>query len=300
MRLLSLLSFYDEQEELLALHVDALAKAGVSHLVALDGRYGLLPSDNDVSPAAQRGVLDAACAHHGIGLTLSVPQGAWESEPEKRTALFDIALAASHPGDWWLNCDADMIITKAPDDLVAQLVDSQHETASALVVDVMAQRAKRADWNPEFAMRCLFRAQPVTVGPNHYTYRNALTGKPLWSGPDPRGIDAPLNLTASVTIEHRADMRTPSRRLMQSQYYARRDTSGAEMGKCPRCNERQAVARVTCGLRMIKGLPAGHIEELCEECGKREESVSRRKLRSWGMNPDEVRFNERYSLPVAK
>lgn len=128
--LLGLLSFYDEPRELLALCIDGLARAGVGHVVAVDGRYALYPPSSDVSPAEQRAVIDGACRHHGIGLTMHVPPGPWEgNEPEKRTRMFALALGAASPGDWFFVCDADMAVTEAPPDLLARLDAAEEESA---------------------------------------------------------------------------------------------------------------------------------------------------------------------------
>src|SRR4051812_41476600 len=122
MQIIGLLSFFDESCETLAKYVDGLKLVGVDHLVAADGRYAAYPSDQDVSPADQRGVLDAACRHYNIGLTMHVPSVPWEGgEVQKRTSLFKLALAVSEPEDWWAVLDADMVVTERPDDLRRQL-----------------------------------------------------------------------------------------------------------------------------------------------------------------------------------
>lgn len=300
MRLHALLNFFDEPLELLVAYVDGLAKAGVTSLVALDGRYQIYLSDEDVSPAEQRGIIDGACAHHGIGLTMSVPQSAWAGgEVEKRTALFALALAVSDRGDWWLNADADMIVTEVPDDLPAVLAAAGPGAATVKILDVVALHADRPDWNPVASMRCLFRARPLVVKGNHYTYWDPMTNEPVWSGTDPRGLEEPVELDDVVTIEHRPLHRSPTRVLLQNQMYSQRDATGLEMGLCAQCHTQQATARVAVNLRLKNGFPVGEVNELCGECGLKQNEQNKRRLLTWGIDPSEINFNERYSLPVA-
>lgn len=299
MRVLGLLSFFDEPKELLALCIDGAARAGVDHIVAADGRYALFPSNDDVSPAEQRAVIDGACRHHGLGLTMMVPPGPWAAgEPEKRTWVFSMALASSLPGDWFWVLDADTIVTEAPADLHERLEASEQRSAMVTVVDTLALRANRPDWEPEFESRMLFLAQPIVVQGHHYDWSNPHTGEVLWRGADPTGLAEPLDLTGCVRVEHRPHARDPGRILLKDQYYGRRDRDGIEMGQCSRCEER-ACHRVYASLRMVDGLPTGLIEEVCEQHARQLQSATNRWLRQHGLDPRKVRFNERYSLRKA-
>lgn len=295
MRLIALLSFYDEPVSALALCVDGLAMAGASHVVAVDGRYAMFPSNGDVSPPDQRAHLDAACRHHGLSLTTFVPPRAWAgNEPEKRTWMFALGLACSEPGDWFWVIDGDMVVTSA-DDLPARLEAAEEEAAEVLIEDVLARRASRPDWPARFPMRCVFRAQPIVVGPQHWMYRNLITGQVVWRGTDRQGLPPALDLTGHVTVEHRPHQRSVARTLAKDQYYTRRDQLGVEMGACPRCDQ-QAVRRMTVADRVMKGLPVGHVEEVCAAHGEQLDRLNRRKLIQWGF-PADTPFNERYALP---
>jgi hypothetical protein len=268
-------------------------------VVAVDGRYNLFPAEQDASPAEQRAVLDAACRHHGMGLTVYVPDGPWESESVKRTQLFGLALAVSDHGDWWFNADADTIITEWPASTLEQLATAEQDSAEVTVVDVTARKMNRPDYPAEFRSRILFRAAPIVVTGHHYDYVRITDGKVMWRGADPSGLDPALDLTATVTVEHQPQARPPSRLLRKGQYYTRRDHDGAEMGKCARCDE-PARHRVYTRLRMVKGLPVGSIEELCDEHRDRQEAIARRWLRQRELDPDQISFHESYAPPTAK
>lgn len=299
MNVVALLSFYDEPVGRLVRCVDGLAQAGVAHLVAVDGRYDAFPDDRDVSPADQRAHLDGACRHHGIGLTMFVPSGSWlGNEPQKRTMLFTLGLACADPGDWFWVIDADMVVTKAPPEGVAtHLALTDREAAEVSIIDVPARQAKRPDWPESFPMRCLFRAQPIAVGPQHWHYYSLHDGHSIWKGTDREGLEEPLDLTGLVEVEHQA-MRDAARNLKRSQYYTRRDNTGLEMGGCPRCQEAtQATRRIVVADRIMNGLPVGHVEEVCERHAEGLLKLNRRKLIQWGLPPD-TPFNERYALPA--
>lgn len=295
MRLISLLAFYDEPKELLAWHVDTLAQAGADHLVALDGRYSLFPADEDLSPADQRVLLDAACRHHGLGLTLHVPQGAWEGEPQKRTWLFALALSVAERDDWFLVCDADMGITRFTD-LKTELEACDREAAVVTVHDMEAARARRLDWPEYHSMRCLFRAHPIVVGPRHCLYRSALDGHVMWQGPGDDGLAEPLDLKEQVEIEHRPNARLATRVIAKDQYYSRIHGLGVEMGQCGKDGcDRRATVRIPRNLRLVNGIPGSEVHELCEKHGALQEQFNRRWLRRHGF-PENMRFNERYAL----
>lgn len=312
MKLLALCSWFDEQREALLPSLDSWAKAGVTHLVAVDGRYALFPSDRDASPAEQRGWLDVACRHLGIGSTVHVHAGPWEGgEVEKRTAMFQLALAVSDPGDWWLIADADMPVTEAPPDLLDRLAGADEESAVVRMHDVLAAKMDRVDYPADSPFRCLYRAHPMAVGPAHWRYYSVVDGHDMWRGTDTAGLREPLDLYGAVTMEHRPHVRTTGRTLQKNQYYSRRDTTGIEMGKCPRCNQ-QATVRMTIVDRVVhsaeirraveamgkrnQGLPVGHVEEVCESCATGLHASNRRRLIGWGFPPD-APVNERYALP---
>lgn len=325
MRIVACLSFFDEPKDGLILCLDSLAQAGVDHVVAMDGRYAAFYSQHEVSPAEQRGAIDAVCRHHKIGSTIFTPPGPWEGqESQKRTWLFAQALAASSPGDWFWNIDADMVATEWPSDLKDRLDATECEAAVVTIHDTLRARMKRADFPPDFGMRCFFRAQPIMVGPPHWLYTNAVDGHELWKGTDTQDLRPALDLQDVMTVEHRPT-RSPERDVAKTNYYDIRTLIGFEMGVCaqPDCGAK-ATERMTIADRVLdtpelralirdvkrqnpgrldtstaaRGLPVGHIEEVCKPCADRLRRRNRKRLIGWGFSPD-AKLNEAYTLPGA-
>ena len=304
MRLIALLSWFDEPPELLALCLDGAKRAGCSAVVAVDGRYAMFPSMTNVSDPKQRAVIDAACRHHGLELTTHV-SGPWTDEAAKRTVLFALALAVSDRGDWWINLDADTIVTEVDAGLLRRLAETEEDAALARVVDVEARRARRPDWPEQVDFRLLFRAQPLYVEGHHYDYRRMTDDAFVWRGGagwnENNGVVPAANLADLITVEHRPAARDPGRVLLKNQYYTRRDEQGAEMGRCLRCETGQARHRVYAGLKLVRHegarRPVGRVEELCDGCAREQRSIARRWLRQNGFNPDQITFHESYAAP---
>jgi hypothetical protein len=298
-RLVALLSWFDEPVELLTLALDGARRAGCSAVVAVDGRYEHFPSNGDVSAAEQRAVIDAACRHHGMDLTLHVA-GPWDGEPSKRTQLFGLALAVSDPGDWWLILDADTIVTDVQDEFLFALAAVEDDAALVRVVDVEARRAKRPDWPVEVDFRLLYRAQPMAViGTHHYDYTRLSDGQPLWRGgsgaDEADGVVPATNLAEYMTVEHRPAARDPGRLFQKMQSYTARDESGKEMGQCARC-DKQAQHRVYADPRMQDGHVVASIVEVCTDCA-RKAKYWRQKWLAQHHLPTDMAFYERYSAP---
>lgn len=292
MRLHGLLCFYDEPVADLAACVGALARAGVDHLVAVDGAYALYPDAQPASHPNQHAAIVLACREAGIACTLHVPSEVWAgNEPAKRTFLFALANVSADDGDWFWVQDADMVVTRWPDDLKARLADTDCVTAELEVLDVVAQRAKQLDWPERFAFRGLYCAQSITVGPSHCIYRGE-DGSALWNG---SGIDvdaSALDLTDVLEVEHRPDRRPHERQVAKMQYYAARDESGFERGKCFRCPS-PAVRFVAFRWKRSAIGPVSDWVEACGDCADSLESLGRSRLRQLGFDPACVRVENR-------
>ncbi len=292
MRLHGLLSFYDEPESSLLACIDALAKAGVDHVLAVDGAYELYPDAKAASSPNQHAAIVLACRELGVACTLHVPSAPWAgNEPGKRTAMFTLAWALADDGDWFWVQDADMVTVKAPEDLKARLEGSDCQVAKVEILDKVAERINVPNMPPTFEMCSLFRAQPITVGPHHAQYR-AADGQHLWVG---NGEDSPvptLDLSSTVRVEHRPDRRPPERLQGKMTYYTERDQSRVERGDCSKCGE-PAVRLVTVRWRWTHIGPVGDWVEACEPCAQRLEKVSRRQLLQLGIDPDSVKAENR-------
>ena len=290
MRIHGLLAWFDEPIPSLVACITGLRRAGVDHLVAVDGRYALYDAEEPVSHPNQHGAIALTCRELGMALTLHAPSEPWaENEVEKRTALFAFGWACAKPGDWFWVQDADMVTTEAPADLKARLEATEHPTAEVEVLDTVLDRANLPDYPSRFAMRSLFRAQPITVGPAHCNY-TAADGTPLWAGTG-MGDDtlaSTLDLSGCVRVEHRTDARPHERQAAKAQYYAVRDDAGVEGGTCDDCGE-PAVRHVATGWRKSHLGPVAKWVEACEPCASRREKIGQRQLRQLGVDPEAVR-----------
>jgi hypothetical protein len=174
MRLIALLSFYDEPAEALAECVQSLARAGCDHVVAVDGAYALYPEGKPMSPIEQVGTI-----------------------------------AEAWPGDdWFMVMDADQVVVEVPAGLKRTLADTPHDVAAVRFHDRVAERLNDPLYPTDFDVRILFRAQPIHLELNHYTYVASLSRTKLWTGRmhDAESVTG-LDLRDSVTVEHRPDVR---------------------------------------------------------------------------------------------
>jgi hypothetical protein len=218
MRLISLLSWFDEDVAWLAELVASMARAGVEHVVAVDGAYVLFPQARGHSPSEQAQTVLATAAGAGIGVTVHSPAAPWAgNEVQKRSWLFAAAHLVAEPGrDWLWVCDADEVITAGPNP--GELDASPAGAAEVLLVsDDGAHPVRR-----------LFRAHPrgISVQGRHGRYVNG-DGGVLWDS-----CDAPAEVEAanawSARMRHRSSPRAAARSSARRAYYRRRDAQQLE------------------------------------------------------------------------
>lgn len=216
MRLVALLSFFDEQPAFLHRLVASLPLAHIDCLVALDGRYSHYPCAYDQSPPEQYAALTKACESAGITLRLHKPQGVYPTEMAKRTALFEKGEQATTESDWYLIVDGDEQIQYAPDDLKQQLEHTIFDVATA---DLEQEK-------PHLGFPKLFRAiRGLHVHTNHYTYMTP-DGRYLWGNGRTTRLEPRHPTTMRIWHDERG--RTPKRRAGQVGYYIRRDHAHLE------------------------------------------------------------------------
>jgi hypothetical protein len=213
MKLVALLSWFDEQPEWLSAMVASLTKANVDHLVAVDGCYSLYPNAlrRWRSPQQQVDAITAACYGAGIGLTLHIPTHAWTgNEVEKRNHLFDLGRTVTRDqDDWYLIIDGDEIVDTASPDLKDRLAAAEHDwVAYYKLVE------------PEGAnhVRGLYRNHPdLHIRITHYGYSHG--DQLLWDG---SGYPV-LNMTDYLILEHRQRGHHTPRHQNKWEYYRLRD-----------------------------------------------------------------------------
>jgi hypothetical protein len=245
MRVVALMSWYQESPVWLAASVAAAAKA-CDHVVAVDGAYFLFPGGRPRSGSEQAAVIQEVAHAHGMGSTVHTPDTTWEgNEVEKRAAMFRLAETVTDEDDWYFVIDADVVVDAVPDDFRSRLSDTDCDTAEVGFWerdDVFADPAKAAaarsmDWpTSEFPVRALYRAvRGLTVVDNHYTYVTP-DGRTMW-GNRPHELEPALDMT-DLRCEHRTNFRDLSRRNMARDYYKRRDALGIESDTCGFCGRR--------------------------------------------------------------
>jgi hypothetical protein len=250
MKLIGLVSWWRESPTWIAATLASLHKAGVDHVVAVDGAYALMVEATPYSGPLEQQAFVELCKALGMGCTLHVPSEPWYgNECEKRTFLFRVGNLVAEPGtDWLWVMDADQVVEQSPPDLKARLEQTDLDVAATwftertdTLLPETAKQARSFDWDPtsRFTVRNIFRAQPITVGPNHYTYV-ADNGDVLWGEKDRSPVECLV--LADVVIDHRTQVRDLHRREMQRQFYKARDELGIERRGCqwPDCEDKAA------------------------------------------------------------
>ena len=246
MKLVAVLSWYDEDPQLLYETVTRLGRIPVDALVAVDGAYDLYPGATASSLPSNHAAIGDAARTIGVSATIHSPSRPWErsGEVRKRTFALRLAETLSEPDDWFLILDADHILQRVDPSFRGNLEASDKEVATYGLI----QRPRRAaelsplerqviaahadEWPGTVdapgveAPRLLYRAQRgLRYGPLHWELTSP-NGK-LWG----LGTDALLpaeDLTEILIFEHAWDHRTEDRLRAALEYYDRRDEAGVE------------------------------------------------------------------------
>lgn len=215
MKIVGLLSFYDERPDWLAACVASLSQC-CEHVVALDGAYRLFPQAKGNSGDVQAGAIVATALASGIGVTYSAPPNCWlGNEVEKRNRLLELGKAVSDDEDWLLVIDADMVVKEVPSDLHHVLSSSPHDVGVYYITESFEGGTGR------YEHRYLYRARKdLHLERTHFGYH--ANGSNLWEN---GGLPA---CRTDLVIEHRRHARNPDRLGRQDQYYRNRDATGIE------------------------------------------------------------------------
>lgn len=266
MKLFGILCWWDESPTWLAATVTSMAKVGVDHVVALDGRYPLFERRKPVaSRPDQVEAIHLAAYAAGMGVTIHQPDphGALD-ETQKRTLGFRIVETLGTPfEDWCLILDADELIrTGTPrlrHELAALDADTHvmraavtngedHDADPAADNDVTPQTAAIARVHPvpsEFSAmqsRCFRVLHGMNTGSNHWMYNGIdQQGRPVYlrddtgrADPDAGYLVSPqANPAERFEILHRKNHRTLHRQQTKVAYYRDRDTLGIETFDLP-------------------------------------------------------------------
>lgn len=293
MKLIGLLSWYDEHASWLTAAIASHYRAGLTHLIAVDGAYELFPGGRPRSGVEQHHAINDTCEGLGISSLIHTPATTWTgNEVHKRTFLFELGLTIADPDDWFLVIDADHLMTE-PDDLPRHLQQTDLHAAEVSLWQrpdptTNAARQFKMPRVHQSTMRVLYRANPgLHCDGNHYTYTDG-QGRILWGQTTPgHTIEPALDLT-HIRIEHRTTERDLARHEDQYAYYKRRDNLQIERRSqhCDwkNCTEPQAIT-VPYDFERVNGteaLQAGHIN-VCAKHAKRAHYENRAQLAALGM-----------------
>lgn len=287
--LILLFSWYAERPDWIAAALASTAPLGITHVIALDGAYFLLPQGRPRSSTSEHHAIIETCNALGIGLTLHWPQHPWAgNELEKRTTLFRYADQVAKPGDWLLMWDADELMTN-PRDIRARLAATP-EDAAEIAFTQEERDPDRTISNGK--VRKLFRWTPgIRLDTNHFTYKTA-DGKTLWGQ---RNLEPAADYT-DLILEHRTHHRPKPRADQQAAYYQRRQELQVEATTCEMCHTRKARDYVPMQLKpaeIVNGEQAfeGVYGMVCDECKPKAQSKIRGTLRRHGCDPHRFRHH---------
>lgn len=253
-------------------------------MVCCDGRYALFPAEHDVSHPNEYAAVVLACRELGMGVTVHQPSGAWEGgEVEKRTFLFELGWQVATEGDWFWVQDADQWTVAVPEDLKVRLAATDLDAGEVDMLDIEAKRANLSTWPAHFAMRSLFRAQPITVQSNHVNYVTA-DGRYLWGRDGDGRVEDALDLTGCVHVEHHPGARGRDRLAAKLTYYAQRDEAGVERGRCERCGQ-PATSLEPTRWRLTEIGPVADWMECCDDHRLEVAGENAGVLRRLGIDP---------------
>lgn len=286
-KIVALLSWYDERPEDLTAMVDGLARAPITHLVALDGAYRLYPGGKPHSPTSNYTALETACRTHGIGLSIHTPDTTWHgNETQKRTTLFHLGETHTTERDWFLIIDGDEVILNAPNDLTLQLAATPLDVAEVTFIEPNLQGKLDT-----FPIPILFRAiRGIQVVGNHYTYKTP-DGRNLWGNAQRTRLAARHPLP-QLTVLHTTSLRAAQRKQAARTYYRTRDAKQTERGTCDRCPK---PATRTLHTNWRPGHD-GYVADWAEACTTHAleiEAENRDTLATYGLNPDSVHIEHR-------
>lgn len=215
MKIVNLLSWYDEDPDLLMQAVLSLARVGVTHLVASDGPYADFPHKTALSAPQQHDAILAACRAADIEMRI-LKRGVWKTEMAKRTDLW--RAADELEPDWVVSSDADMVWRPT--------VWLPAALGAARAYDV-----KLVENHEATDVRCVYRWEPgVTVQGAHHCYLST-RGEYLWG---PRKLRVPGGRLPAVVDHLRPNL---ERRMRQHEYYLARDELGTEQLACFFCEK---------------------------------------------------------------
>jgi hypothetical protein len=265
-----LMCWYDESPADLTRAVKSAAAAGMSRLVALDGRYAQYPAEETLSPLDQLEAIEAAAEGAGVAFDYVDTVIPWLSEMHKRSFMFkvgdDFCSDLDESEVWYLILDADYEIRSLRP--IPELLAGRSGRAAEAKMILPYSRKLLASTLPQVSRtRPLFRGRGIRVEGNHYTY---IHGEEtiLWAGPA-RDQVAAIDLAEEMTVYHYTFQRSEKRYADQVAYYHERDEQGIERGPCDVCGRERSICFLPLA-RTGRALGEGRYDfdyaEVCRDC----------------------------------
>lgn len=234
MKVHAAISWFHESPSWLAATVASVARL-CDHVVVVDGRYSLFPSDLPVSPVAEAQTIVETAEGAGVALTMHRPAGPFQgNEVEKRNLLLSLALVSCQPEDWLLVIDGDMYIRHLERDrLMEALAATDRLAASYALEEYMdmhnpdqpmdVARTMLLDNVFQSPLTTLYRAVPgMRYEGSHHSLAADIDGERVWLWGHPEKVE-PLHVMDMLVVRHRNVLRTQWRRKQAADYYEQRD-----------------------------------------------------------------------------
>jgi len=256
MKLVVLMSFFDEDPEWLKRSVLSLAPLPVTDLVVLDGPYHGYPSEGDSSPDSNYEALDQACDQ--LGIYLRYHSEGRMSEVDKRARLFELGEKFTTEDDWFMILDADEEL---------ELIDGPF-TLEGNVGEITLYEP---DTGETMYIRIFFRAlRGLTVEGNHHTY--VAGDKVLWGL---HGHETEAAHDTNLIFSHHTHGRHPDRKGAADEYYRVREEQGLEKFRCHWCGEWTTIHKLPWDWRYVGNDLRAAFVATCDECLPLAEELSK-------------------------
>ena len=243
MKVIAILSWYDESPTWLAACVASMAKCA-DHVVAVDGAYQLYPSARGRSNIDQADAVVRAAEAVGLGLTLYQPTQPWEgNEVEKRNMTIRLAETIATPyTDWYVVIDADEVVLDCKPGFREQLARTDKLVATYGLTEWMPdphsdeareQFAQLVYEPPTWTVqiRAMYRALPnLRYQGAHYVVAGEHEGEDVYLfGLTPHhNLEPAEEMHRYLRVEHRNRQRNVARARAAKEYYAIRDSANIE------------------------------------------------------------------------
>lgn len=170
MKIVAACAWFEEPVDFLDRMVRSLA-GHVDELVCLDGAWQGFDGGAS-SGREERDTIRAAALETDLPVEVRVPGQAWESQIEKRAALFRLAIAECG-ADWVLVVDGDVHVAHCDDHALRQSLALTDRDVATVTVTQMNQAWPYSEMpTNDVAQRHIYRGHPkLTVEMSHYGIR---------------------------------------------------------------------------------------------------------------------------------